>query len=46
MSTKKLSNGMVECYFKELDVRYIVEDMDKAILIGMALGYYKEFHQK
>lgn len=46
MRTKQLNNGMVECYFKELDVIYIVENMNKAILIGMALGYYKKFHQK
>lgn len=46
MITKTLSNGMVECYFKELDVKYIVESMEKALLIGMALGYYKKFHQK
>lgn len=42
MSMKKLDNGMVECYFKQFDVKYIVESMDKAILIGMALGYYNE----
>lgn len=42
MRTKFLANGMVECYFKDLDVKYTVESMDKAILIGMALGYYKQ----
>lgn len=46
MEAKTLKNGMVECYFKELDVKYIVESMEKAILIGMALGYYKKYHKK
>lgn len=46
MSTTLLENGMVECYFKELDIKFIVEDRNKALLIGIALGYYKEKLQK
>lgn len=45
MSTKKLKNGMIECYFKEFDVKYVVASMNEALLIGMALGYYKKFHK-
>lgn len=46
MRTTLLENGMVECYFKELDIRFIAEDRNKALLIGIALGYYKEKLQK
>jgi hypothetical protein len=42
MKTTILENGLIECYFKALDVTYLVDNMDKAILIGMALGYYNK----
>lgn len=42
----KLKDGMIDCYIKELNVRFIVESDEKATLIAMALGYYKEKLQR
>lgn len=41
MNIKKI-NGKFECYFKELDLKYIVDSMENALTIAFALGMSKD----
>lgn len=40
MNVKEI-NGKFECYFKELDLKYIVDSMENALTIAFALGMSK-----
>lgn len=41
MNIKKENNFYI-CYFKELDLRFTVDNINNAIAIGMALGIAKD----
>lgn len=42
MKYNVLADGTIRCYFKELDISFIVDKLENAIAIGVALGIAKE----
>ncbi|MCF0172082.1 MAG: hypothetical protein HUJ87_16450 [Fusobacterium varium] len=42
MKYNVLADGTICCYFKELDISFIVDKLENAITIGVALGIAKE----
>ncbi len=42
MKYNVLADGTIRCYFKELDISFIVDKLENAITIGVALGIAKE----
>lgn len=41
----KIINGKYECYFKELNLKYSVDNLENAVTIAFALGISKNILQ-